>query len=184
MQLLAAVNLILPKLGERPVTSLSTKHPTLAVLMPIIEQVRLDVLREGYWFNEYSYTIPLSPTKELELGTQTLRFIPDEVDKAVQRGNKLFNPKTLSFVFDAPLKGTVTQDVPFDELPDSAATFVFYSSLVLAYATDIGATQELQLWQNMAQSAASNMLSEHLKQKRYNTRRSRNWGKLRSAMRS
>ena len=32
MKLLDAVNLILPKLGEHPVTSLTIKHPTLAIV--------------------------------------------------------------------------------------------------------------------------------------------------------
>ena len=48
MKLLDAVNLVLPKLGERPVTSLEVKHPTLAVLLPIIEQTQINTLQRGW----------------------------------------------------------------------------------------------------------------------------------------
>ena len=68
MKLLDAVNLVLPKLGERPVTSLEVKHPTLAVLLPIIEQTQMNTLQRGWWFNEYEYTAYPNAQGEIGIG--------------------------------------------------------------------------------------------------------------------
>lgn len=175
MKLLNMVNLVLPKLGERPVTSLEVRHPTLAILLPIIDQNRINALIKGWWFNEYMYNAMPDINKEISIGIDVLSFVPERPDTAVQRGTRLFNPVTLTYEFDAAVKGRVTQDVPFDELPESAAQYVFYSALIETYTTDIGVTQELQIWTARAQSAYSDLLAEHLRQKKYNTRRSPRW---------
>lgn len=184
MKLLDAVNLVLPKLGERAVTSLEVKHPTLAIVLPIVEARLRITLNRGWWFNEYPYTVPLTTENEANLGTDTLRFLPDAPDTAVQRGLRLFNPVTLMYTFAAPIKGVVTQYVAFDDLPESAATYVFYAALSEAYATDLGITQELQLWQSLAASSWSDMLAEHLRNKRYSTKRSGKWRNMIRAMQS
>lgn len=178
MKLLDAVNLTLPKLGERPVTSLEVKHPTLAVLLPIIEQTRRTTLNRGWWFNEYDSTLYPDLTGVIAVGTDTLSFVPDERGAAVVRGGELFNPETLTNIFTAPVKGTVTHDVEFDLLPEVAANYVFYSSLVEAFTTDIGVTQELGVWQARAAQAWSDMVAEHLRQVRPSTRQRRAWRKL------
>lgn len=182
MLLLDAVNLIMPKLGERAVTSLATKHPTLAILLPIVEQTKREVLGKGWWFNKYPYTAYPDNSAEITLGTTTLRFIPDSPDIAVVRGKRLYNPKTLTYTFTEPVKGLLTEDVQFDVLPESAAAYVFYASLVDAYATDIGVSQDLGLWQTKAGAAWSEMLAEHLQQRRHSTRNTRAWRKYTSAL--
>lgn len=184
MKLLDAVNLVMPKLGERPVTSLEQKHPTLAVLLPIMEQTLQNTLQRGWWFNEFAYTAYPSGTGEIDIGTDCLSFVPECAGAAVVRGQRLYNPQTLSYVFDAPVKGKVIQMLLFDDLPESAATYVLYSSAIEAYATDLGVTQELQVWQTLASRAWSDLLAEHLRQRQFSTRRSRRWRELISAMRS
>ncbi len=178
MKLLDAVNLTMPKLGERPVTSLELKHPTLAVLLPIIEQTRRTTLNRGWWFNEYPSTLYPDGDGVVAIGTQTLSFVPDMPGTAITRGTELFNPTTLTNVFTEPVKGTVTQDIDFDLLPESAAQYVFYASLVEAFATDIGVTQELSVWQARAGQAWSDMLAEHLRQVKPSTRQHRAWRRL------
>ena len=183
MKLLDAVNLIMPKLGERPVTSLDVKHPTLSVLIPIINKNRTETLLRGWWFNEYAHTAYPSPDGVIELGTSALRFIPgaNEVP-AILRGTELFNPETLTNVFSGPVTGVVTQDVDFDMLPESAANYILYTSLIEMFATDIGMSQELQIWQVKAGQAWDVLLGEHLKHRRYTTRDLPAWRRLRRAM--
>lgn len=178
MELLAAVNLTLPKLGERAVTSLSVKHPTLAVLLPIIEHTRKTTLMRGWWFNKYKYTAVPDTGGVITMGTDTLSFVPDCPGTAVLRGRELFNPTTLTNVFTGSVNGTVTQDVPFDLLPESMANYVFYSSLVEAFTTDIGVSQELGIWQTKAAQGWSDVLAEHLRQVKPNTRHNRHWRRL------
>jgi hypothetical protein len=183
MLLLDAVNLILPKLGEHRVTRLDIKHPTLAVILPEVENELRKLLSRGWWFNEFDYTAYPDSEKHIALGIDTISFTALYADTAVQRGNKLFNPVTLSYDFDEPVKGRARMYVPFDELPESAAQTVYYSGLTNAYITDIGLTQEVQTWGAQAAASYSDLLSEHLRQKKYNTRQSRKFRKLVCALR-
>lgn len=182
MKLLDAVNLVLPKLGERPVTSLEIKHPTLSVLLPIFTRVRRELLARGWWFNEFDHTYYPGVDGTIMLGTDTLSFVPHCADVAVLRGLKLFNPVTLTDVFTAAVAGRLTQDVLHDDLPESVASYVGYSALVEAFTTDIGMSQELQVWQGLAGLAWSNVVAEHLRQKKHSTRRLRSWRRINYAI--
>lgn len=182
MQLLDAVNLIMPKLGERAVTSLEVKHPTLAVLLPIFEQVQKELLLRGWWFNKYEYTAYPDINSEITLGTTALMFVPKDEGVAIVRGRRLYNPTTLTYKFTGPVTGTLTEFVEFDALPETAANYVMYSALVDAYSTDIGVGQDIGLWQTKAGSSWSELLTEHLKQRRHNTRKTRAWAKLTNAL--
>ncbi|HVH93235.1 MAG TPA: hypothetical protein VM783_17860 [Candidatus Acidoferrum sp.] len=178
MQLLDAINLIMPKLGERPVTSLEVKHPTLAVLLPIVEQTRITTLQSGWWFNEYDSTLYPDVAGEIAVGTDIITFVPQCDGEAIVRGNRLYNPKTLTFVFTQAVKGRLVQDVEFDLLPESVANYIMYSALIEAYSTDVGVTQELQVWQTLAARAFSSMTAEHLRQRKHTTRKTRRWRTL------
>lgn len=183
MRLLDAVNLILPKLGEHRVTRLDAKHPTLAIILPEVENQLLAMLNRGWWFNEFDITMYPDTLGEITLGADIVAFTACEEDSAVQRGQKLYNPVTLSYVFTDPVKGRVKQRVEFDDLPESAAQSVYYSALVAAYVTDIGLTNEVQDWKTLAFQAWSDLLAEHLRQKKFSTRKTRQYAKLRRAMR-
>ena len=183
MFLLDAVNLILPKLGEHRVTRLDIKHPTIAVILPEVENELRKLLMRGWWFNEFDYTAYPDPEGGIALGTDTLTFTPVYADVAVQRGARLFNPVTLSYTFTEPVKGRARMYVPFDELPESAAQTVYYSGLNNAFITDIGMTQEVQIWGAQAATAYSDLLAEHLRQKKYNTKQSRQFRRLACALR-
>lgn len=184
MELLDAVNLIMPKLGERAVTSVVTKHPTLAVLLPIMEQTRKNALRRGWWFNEFKYTAFPAPDGTIEIGVSVLSFTPEYPSTAVQRGTYLFNPETMSDKFQGPVRGVSITDVEFRALPESMATYVLYAAAIEMISTDIGVTQEIQVWQSLAGQAWSDVLAEHLKNKQYSTRKSRRWRSLVGAMKS
>lgn len=183
MKLLDAVNLILPKLGEHRVTRLDVKHPTLAIILPEVENEIRRLLSRGWWFNEFDSTLYPSNEGLIFLGTDTLTFTPDCTNTAVQRGTQLYNPVTLSYVFEQPVPGRVRQYVAFDDLPESAGQAVYFSALVSCYITDIGMAQEVQAWGVAAQSATSDLLAEHLRQKRFSTKSTRQWARLRRALR-
>lgn len=182
MKLLDAVNLILPKLGEHPVTSLTLKHPTLAIILPEVENELKQLLNRGWWFNQFEYTATPDVDGKIALGTETLSFVPS-TDYASVRGVELFNTETMSFIWDHPVKGLLTTYVDFDKLPESAAQVVFCNALINAFVTDIGVSNELQVWQVKAGAAASDLLAEHLRNRRYSTAKTRRFARLRCALR-
>lgn len=183
MELLNAVNLMLPKLGEHPVTTLDINHPTLAVILPEVENELIQLLLKGWWFNEYNTTLYPDSEKHIAVGTEVLSFTSDSVESAV-RGRSLFNPATLNYVWEAPVTGKIKQRVDFDELPETAAQFVWYSALINSYVTDLGVTQEVQVWQTRAGAAMAQLLAEHLRNRKYSTTCTSRYRKLRSAMRA
>lgn len=183
MKLLTAVNLILPKLGEHPVTRLDQKHPTLAVILPEVENQLRVMLGRGWWFNTYMYTAYPDSEKLIVLGEDTIAFTPVDCNCAL-RGKQLFNTDTQSFEFDSPVEGELREYVEFDLLPETAAQYVFNTALTIAYVTDIGMTNEIQTWQALANTAGSDLLAEHLRNRKYSTYRTRRFRKLRGAMRS
>lgn len=183
MRLIDAVNMILPKLGEHAVTSLDVRHPTIAVILPEVENELRKLLACGWWFNEFNYTVYPDSEGGAVLGTDCIAFTAKCAGEAVQRGMRLYNPITLSYTFSAPIEGRVRQYVDFEEIPEHAAQFVFYSALVNAYTSDIGLTQELQVWQTHAAKAYSDLVAENLRQRKYNTKSSPKFAKLRRAMR-
>lgn len=187
MDLLKAVNEILPKLGEHPVTSLDSRSPTLAVILPEIESEIALLLQPGWWFNKF-LNVDLYPDSEgsLNVPDDTLSFISNrDYPMIIQRGELFYDAAKRSYIFEVgrPVRGTLIQSLSFEELPESAARFVLFSSLVTIYATDIGLEQVVQLWQSYAQNAQANMEQEHLRQHQYTIKQSRQYQKLRRAMR-
>lgn len=183
MDLLTAVNRILPKLGEHPVTSLNTKHPTLAVLLPVIEAKIEELTMQGYWFNTFDTKLYPDSEGRIELPLDCLSFVP-KYENAVQRGKLLFNGKTINFTWTAPVEGTIVLRLAFAELPESMASHVFYSALVDVYVSDIGLEDEVKIWQVEAAGANRRVMSEHLRNKKYTTRNSPRYRRIINAMRA
>lgn len=182
MELLTAVNRILPKLGEHPVVNLDQKHPTLAIILPILDFTLDEVLRRGWWFNEARWTFHPDVEQFVGVPVDVLDFLPD-AEGPVIRGRRFYNALTRSYKFAAPFSGVLKTRVQFAELPESVASLVLHTALVDAYVTDIGLEQVVQEWARSAALADANACAEHLRNKRYSTKRSPRWRRFRAALR-
>ena len=182
MKLIDAVNQILPILGEHPVNNLDIKHPTLAIILPAVKLKITEVLSKGWWFNEYQYTLRPDSEGYIYMPVDTLSFIPDESGPVV-RGRRLFNTKTNNYKFDSQVPGLLQVTMEFDDLPTTVGVFVFYTTLVHVYLTDIGLENAVGEWKQMADDAEAQATSEHLRNKRYSTKRSRRYANLRRHIR-
>jgi hypothetical protein len=181
MDLLTAVNRILPKLGEHPVTSLLSKSPTLTLVLAEIESVRDELTMQGWWFNTHTVTLPLNDDSEIDMAETSMSFIADDFECSIRSG-KLFNTEDNTYVWEEAVVGTLITRVPFDELPESVASYVFFHTLIAVYGTDIGVTRELELWVAEERAAQQRATSEHLRNKRYSTTRSRRYSNYRYAL--
>lgn len=183
MNQLDAVNLILPKLGEHPVTNLNSRNPTLGVILPLFDKTIKDVIGPGWWFNTYDTTFAPDPkTGFIEVSKDMMTFVAAEHVTSI-RGRRLHNSAANTFVWDGSVKGKAIDFVPFDELPESVASLVFYHVATLACVTDIGLTEEVRVWQSQIAPAYAIMQSEHLRNMRYSTTKSRRYSNLRRALR-
>jgi hypothetical protein len=101
----------------------------------------------------------------------------------VVRGTLFWRSDTGDYSFTEKITGTLIQRVAFEELPESAARFVLYSAMVTCYATDIGLEPVVQLWQKYALGAQSLMEQDHLRHRKYTVKQTRQYRRLRRAMR-
>lgn len=174
---------MLPKLGEHPVTDLDVNHPTLAVILPVIDNSVVQLLTKGWWFNEFDVTLYPDNEKGIAIGTEVISFTPTYV-QAAMRGRALYNPESLSYLWDSPVEGRIKQVLDFNVLPESAAQFIMYSALIEAYVTDLGVSQDVQVWQSLATAAYTQLLAEHLRNRKYSTTSTRRFQRLRLAMKA
>lgn len=173
MQLLDAANYVLRTLGERPVSTLDMNHPTLAVVIPELDQQRKSLLLKGWWFNRRPVTLLPGPDGKFK--------VPDKAIAVVMGGNDLYYAldgymyDPVQETFNIPvtkLKPIVTFDVEFQALPEVAAQVVQLQAAVSAYCHDIGMENTVQMWQQEATRAHTLLEREHLRNMKYSTRNS------------
>ena len=72
MELLEAVNTILPFMEERPVTSVDVRHLTVALIVDRINFARDNILNEDFWFNSEQKKFYLSTEGKVAVPTNVL----------------------------------------------------------------------------------------------------------------
>lgn len=127
---LEAINLMLFVIGESPVNTVEDTGVVDAVIArQILTQSSRDVQRIGWhWNTEINYPLtPTFPEGELLLPTNTLKVDTTGVDQAVdsvQRGNRLYDRKNHSFTFTKEVRVEIVLLLPFDQLPESARSYI------------------------------------------------------------
>lgn len=154
-----AVNTLLRAIGESPVSSLSGE---VGVDVVTAKATLLEVLKavqaEGWLFNtEDDYPLPCDraghihvPRNALSLDINHRRFA--HIDP-VQRGSKLYDRKNHTYVFTQALAATIIFGLPFDEMPETARTYITYRAARKFQDTSLGA-QELHAYNEREELAA------------------------------
>lgn len=181
MDILRAINLILPALGEHPVSSVDSKHPTVAIILQNLQSELDEVLIRGWWFNTYKNVLYPDPEGVIVLPSNTLSVLTIR-ERGVQRGTKLFNRDTQTFVWSGGVRVEIIERLDFEDVPESAAQFILYTGMVKSYLTDIGRESVVQEWQQIAGRALNNMEAEHFRNMRYSTTNSRRYQRIRRAL--
>lgn len=173
MNLLTAINRILPILGERPVDSIESRNPTVAVIRNAIRDKTSDLHMQQWWFNTFKTTFYPDPQGEINIPSWVVAWVPDRIP-SVGRGGKLIKTDDMSSAWDigVGVEGTVRVDVDFEDLPQVAATYVLYSAMSHAYLTDIGLEDTVREWQRQEQLYYNKLVTEHLRNRKYSTRNS------------
>lgn len=174
MNLLESVNAILPKLGEDRVTSLDEPNSSIGIILPLITIHRKALLEMGWTFNN----IPMKIYKniangEYRVADNVLHFFPDDPSKARMFGRRIIDPSTgANPDGDEPISGYATMDMEFEELPENAARYVFYSAASEAFNDTLGAQGELAQWQQNALSSFASLTQTEQRSNNFRERRS------------
>lgn len=170
MRLLTAVNTILRKLGEIDVPSVDEAYPTLAVVLPALEEARTSVLKEGWWFNTlHNWDAVPAPDGTVELPANTLMFYPDD-PKYVFEGQFIVMADNHEPVISATVRGKLIVDKEFERLPYTAAMAVTYTAAVETYVADIGPDKTSEQLMAAMQGYLMTLSAEHTRSRKQNSK--------------
>lgn len=150
---LEAVNLILGVVGENPVNSLDVSGlANVDIARQVLHDVSREIQAQDWNFNtEYDYPLPLTIDGYLPVPPNTLKLdlTDDLIGRAdpVQRGDRMYDRKTRSWVFTEPLRFDMTFFLPFEQIPEQVRRYIairaarFFQRRFLS-STDINAFSE------------------------------------------
>lgn len=185
---LEAVNVMLGTIGEAPINSLSGTLPAdVSTAVAILKEVRRKVLALGWWFNiDYEVQSTLDGSNNIVLATNVLKAELSYADAnitLVQRGVKLYNAKTQTYVFTQAPKLTLTLLLDWIELPEQARQYIMHRAARIFQARTLGAPEldstasrdELMALAELksadADAANHNIFNSHRMARLYNYRR-------------
>ncbi|QDH84693.1 putative tail fiber protein [Achromobacter phage vB_AxyP_19-32_Axy23] len=186
MQLIDAVNTILPALGEHTVTQIDPRHPTVVVILNALQNRLEDALLETWWFNNYDATFYADSEGEIALPGSILTILPtDPHVRTAERNGRAFDltNRTYKWPPGYALNVRITEKLEFNELPETVARMVMYEGLIHAYSTDIGLEDVLSEWGRKASQAKGQVEAEHLRNRKFSTRKSFRFARLQRARR-
>lgn len=184
MRLLTAVNLILRKLGEIEVPSVDEAYPTLAVVLPALEESRQTVLKEGWWFNTLQdWDAVPDELGHVELPANTLMFYPDD-PKYVFEGQFIVMAANHESVINATVRGRLVVDKEFERLPFTCAMAVAYTAAVDTYTSDIGPDKTSEKLDTTRMEYLMTLSAEHTRARNQNSTKKRAFQRWKRSLRT
>jgi hypothetical protein len=120
---------------------------------------------KGWWFNRELTTLKPEPdTGFVFVPADAISVDPMEPSRSyVQRGRRLYNPATQSYKFTQEIKVQIIRNVPFGELPPSAAAFIGLTAVLAFQKTFDADSNKTKLLMNDLRDAYVTMNSEHIR---------------------
>ena len=170
MDLLNAVNTVLPYLGEHVITRIEgAQHPTVDLILAAIERQRTTLLVDGWWFNELTLTLPVNTGSQIDVPTEVLTVYGIDCTVSID-GEKFYDLELGTRYFTKPIKVKLIRDIAFDRLPAQCALYLTYLAATEVYLADYGADATLTSLQVLAERNLISLRQENLRNRRYNSR--------------
>lgn len=171
MNLLKAVNTVLPHLGEHVIDRVhGAKHPTVDLILSAIERNKQSVLAEGLWFNELILTIPVNTDGQIDAPKDAIAIYGQDCNVELD-GTRLVDLDTGSRYFTRPVTVKIMRDVDFEKLPVNVALYLTYSAGSEVYLQDYGVEGSVQELQRLANRSWVLVTQENLRKRKYNSQK-------------
>lgn len=125
---LEAVNTMLSAIGESPVSSLNSGLVDAELAISILDATSREVQSKGWHFNrEYNFSITPTTTGEIVLPMNCLKvdgITQNQELDLVQRGRKLYNRRSHSFVVSQSVAVDMVVLLDFEEIPEAARNYI------------------------------------------------------------
>lgn len=157
MNLLQAVQAVLPYVGEFPVDSIdATDNPVVQQVLAILQRHKTAALNRGYWFNRLEQEFLPDINGFIQLPDNALNYYIDHLElcrhgakRYYLRGRQLYSD--LGPIWKSGCRVRCVLDLPFDELPDVLQQVLTLQVAYSLYLQLIGAdTTSQQLYQQLA----------------------------------
>lgn len=171
MDMLEAVNTVLPYMGEHVVTRIEgAKHPSVDLIQAAIKRQQQTLLTTGWWFNELDLKLFPNPQGFIDVPENTLEAYGKNIKVAVM-GERFFNLEEGSRYFTKPLEVKVIQDWRFEDLPVTAALHITYMAAIEVYTADLGAEDVLQILRAYASDNLVSLREANLRHRKLNSKK-------------
>lgn len=169
MELLQAVNTVLPHMGEHVIDRVEgSKHPTVDLILAAIDRNRQSKLAEGFWFNELTLNLPVNTDGQIDTPQGALAIYGIGCNVELD-GERLIDLDTGSRYFTAPINVKIVRDVPFNRLPVNFALAITYAAAAEVYLQDYGRENTVPELQQSADKAWILVHQDNLRKRKYNS---------------
>lgn len=137
---LEILNHMMSVVGEAPVSSPTSNHPTALSCTVTLQRVDKELQSRGWWFNT-EYNLTLSPNGSGHVIVPAGTLYVDSVDlnsRLVHRGNKLYDPLNHTYVIDKAVVVDAVIQLTISDLPEAAAAFIKHKAAYDFYVNDDG----------------------------------------------
>jgi len=168
---LEIINHLLNVIGENPVTSATSPHPSVLSAVVMIDGVSKELQSRGWWFN-MDYDLRLLPDQAGNIiipSTALAINVINPSSKLVRRGTKLYDPKKHTFIIDAPVDIDLITLLDIEDLPDTAAIYVKHKAAFDFYTNDDGDPTKGVKLEADAMRAWAKLLAEELRVTKLNS---------------
>ena len=128
---LQAINTMLSTIGCSPISSLSGYNSAdTALAIQILDEINLSVQSEGWHWNteEDVELVPDPSSGEIVVSPNALLVDVDGINRGnfevVLRGNKLYDKKNKTTVFENTIKATMIYGLDWEEIPQAARGYI------------------------------------------------------------
>lgn len=177
MELLQAVNTVLPYLTEHPITRIEgTDHPTVDLILAAIDRQRLTVLGEGLWFNNENRTLNVEVDGRIKTPKDTIAIYGKDRMVTVE-GAYIYDVTNGTRYFTGAIDVELVLDKEFNKLPMYAALTITYAAAVEVYLQDYGNESVVGQLQALSNTNANLLRMEHERNTKRNalTNRGMQW---------
>jgi hypothetical protein len=171
MNLLQSVNTILRKLGENPLASLDIQYPTLALVLPAIDEATNELLSEGWWFNtRYNIKLVADVNGDITVPNEIISFYPDD-ETITFEGTRFINKDTGDLITDQEICGKLVTLLDFEKCPNTARYLITYLAAFNVYVADNGQDNTSQSIQVDIAKYQMQLSGEHTRMQKFTARK-------------
>lgn len=164
--MLSAINSVIQSLGTKPVNSVDSGHPHVAIAKRILNEELTQMQTMGYWFNE-------QVGRDFQIDVDGYVYLPDDIievemdnDKYIRRGNRLYDNEEFTYVFEDDVTLTVLVEIGIEDLPPRAYNYLVAKAKSIFFDDLDGSQFKSMKYDRSARLAKAKLTQQDLKMRK------------------